>query len=87
MFVGGKLTAQGYTGGGAKAVVDNMSSTGDMGYFDESGRLYIVGREDDMIVSGGKTSIRGRWKTRWRSILTSPTMRWSGFPTTGSVIV
>ncbi|BBU25042.1 AMP-binding protein [Mycobacterium xenopi] len=54
VFVGGKLTAQGYTGGGAKAVVDNMSSTGDMGYFDESGRLYIVGREDDMIVSGGE---------------------------------
>jgi acyl-CoA synthetase (AMP-forming)/AMP-acid ligase II len=54
IFVGGDLTFEGYTGGDSKAVVDSMLSTGDMGYFDESGRLYIVGREDDMIVSGGE---------------------------------
>ncbi len=53
IFVGGELGA-GYTGGGAKAVVDGFISTGDMGYLDNSGRLYIVGREDDMIVSGGE---------------------------------
>ncbi|WP_157011689.1 AMP-binding enzyme, partial [Mycobacterium celatum] len=45
---------EGYTGGAAKSVVDNMTDTGDMGYFDESGRLFIVGRADDMIVSGGE---------------------------------
>ncbi|MGH3530672.1 MAG: AMP-binding protein [Mycobacterium sp.] len=54
VFVGGELTFEGYTGGATKAVVDNMTSTGDMGYFDGSGRLFIVGREDDMIVSGGE---------------------------------
>lgn len=54
IFVGGELGADGYTGGGGKAVIDGMTSTGDMGYFDNSGRLYIVGREDDMIVSGGE---------------------------------
>jgi acyl-CoA synthetase (AMP-forming)/AMP-acid ligase II len=53
IFVGGELGA-GYIGGDAKAVIDGFTSTGDMGYLDNSGRLYIVGREDDMIVSGGE---------------------------------
>jgi acyl-CoA synthetase (AMP-forming)/AMP-acid ligase II len=54
VFVGGGLASDGYTGGGGKTVIDRMTSTGDMGYLDEAGRLYIVGREDDMIVSGGE---------------------------------
>ena len=54
IFIGGELTTDGDTGGDAKVVIDQMTSTGDMGYLDNMGRLYIVGREDDMIVSGGE---------------------------------
>ena len=54
VYVGGDLTFEGYTGGESKNVVADMMSTGDMGHFDDAGRLYIVGRADDMIVSGGE---------------------------------
>ncbi|OBK70967.1 AMP-binding protein [Mycobacterium sp. 1274761.0] len=54
LFVGGDLTFDAYTGGEKRDVVDNMMDTGDTGYVDTEGRLFIVGRADDMIVSGGE---------------------------------
>ena len=45
---------EGYTGGGGKQVIDGMMSTGDVGHFDAAGRLFIDGRDDDMILSGGE---------------------------------
>ncbi len=54
IFVGTTSPFEGYTGGGGKDVVDGRMSTGDVGHFDEKGRLYIDGRDDEMIVSGGE---------------------------------
>ncbi len=58
VFVGGDLTFEGYTGAENKDVVDDMMDTGDMGYLDRVGRLFIVGRGDDMIVSRGENVYR-----------------------------
>jgi fatty-acyl-CoA synthase len=59
VFVGSDLAFGGYTGGGQKDVIDELVSTGDLGHFDENGLLFIDGREDDMIVSGGENVFPG----------------------------
>jgi fatty-acyl-CoA synthase len=45
---------EGYTGGGSKDVIGNLMATGDVGRFDDGGRLFVEGRDDEMIVSGGE---------------------------------
>lgn len=54
IFVGGFTAFDGYTDGGSKEVIDGLMSSGDVGHFDEQGRLFIDGRDDEMIVSGGE---------------------------------
>jgi len=54
IFVGSEMLFEGYTGGGDKARVGALMATGDMGHFDAEGRLFVDGRDDDMIVSGGE---------------------------------
>ncbi len=54
IFVGSELAFEGYTGGGGKATVQGLMSSGDVGHFDAEGRLFIDGRDDEMIVSGGE---------------------------------
>ena len=54
IFVGSGLKFEGYTGGGSKDEIDGLLSSGDVGHFDENGLLFIDGRDDDMIVSGGE---------------------------------
>jgi fatty-acyl-CoA synthase len=54
IFVGTTSPFEGYTGGGGKEIIDGMLSTGDVGHFDTAGRLFIDGRDDEMIVSGGE---------------------------------
>ena len=45
---------EGYTSGDNKDFEDNFMVSGDLGRVDEAGRLYVVGRDDEMIVSGGE---------------------------------
>jgi acyl-CoA synthetase (AMP-forming)/AMP-acid ligase II len=54
IFVGNSLLFEGYTGGGHKEMVDGLMSSGDVGRFGDDGRLYVEGRDDEMIVSGGE---------------------------------
>jgi fatty-acyl-CoA synthase len=60
IFVGNSLLFEGYTGGGpgagveSKEVVDGLMASGDVGRVDDGGRLYVEGRDDEMIVSGGE---------------------------------
>ncbi len=59
IFVGNGFQFDGYTGGGNKEVIDGLMSTGDVGHFDSDGRLFVDGRDDDMIVSGGENLFPG----------------------------
>lgn len=54
IFVGSSAQFDGYTGGGGKEVIDGLMSTGDVGFLDSTGLLFVTGRADDMIVSGAE---------------------------------
>jgi fatty-acyl-CoA synthase len=54
IHVGNDMPFGGYTDGNTKEFADGLMSTGDIGHFDEDGRLFVSGRDDDMIVSGGE---------------------------------
>ncbi|WP_228538553.1 acyl-CoA synthetase [Nocardia sp. XZ_19_385] len=59
IFVGNTYQFEGYTGGGDKDRIGKLMSTGDVGHFDRAGRLFVDGRDDDMIVSGGENVFPG----------------------------
>ena len=54
ILVGGGLANDRYTDGTRLPQRDGLSETGDVGYLDDLGRLFVLGREDDMIISGGE---------------------------------
>src|ERR1700729_2820760 len=54
IFVGNLSQFEGYTGGANKDIVEGLMASGGVGHFDSEGRLYIDGRDDEMIVSGGE---------------------------------
>ncbi len=55
IVVASSMHFDGYTaGGGTKARVGDHMEIGDQGVFDDDGRLSVVGRADDMIITGGE---------------------------------
>lgn len=54
IYVRNDTQFDGYTSGATKDFHAGFMSSGDVGYLDENGRLFVVGRDDEMIVSGGE---------------------------------
>ena len=59
IFVANSAQFEGYTGGETKEQIKGLMSSGDVGHFDDKGRLFIDGRDDEMIVSGGENVFPG----------------------------
>jgi acyl-CoA synthetase (AMP-forming)/AMP-acid ligase II len=54
IFVGNEMAMEAYTAGDSKQLLGGLMSSGDVGHFDSDGRLFVDGRDDEMIVSGGE---------------------------------
>lgn len=54
IYVRSSTLFEGYTSGNTKDFQEGFMASGDMGYLDGNGRLFVVGRDDEMIVSGGE---------------------------------
>jgi acyl-CoA synthetase (AMP-forming)/AMP-acid ligase II len=54
IYVRNEMQFEGYTGGGGKDMIDGLMSSGDVGHIDANGRLFVDGRDDEMIISGGE---------------------------------
>ena len=54
-------------------------SSGDIGHFNENGLLFVDGRDDDMIVSGGENVFPQEVENLLESGTKSPTPRWSAW--------
>ncbi|MFA1538771.1 AMP-binding protein [Actinomadura monticuli] len=54
IFAANELLFEGYTGGEPMEVRDGLLATGDLGHIDHRGLLFVEGRSDGMVVSGGE---------------------------------
>jgi O-succinylbenzoic acid--CoA ligase len=72
IVVAGPTVTPGYLDSDASAFGPRGLRTGDLGYRDEAGRLYVVGRVDDVIVTGGENVRAGEVETTLRK---HPTVR------------
>jgi acyl-CoA synthetase (AMP-forming)/AMP-acid ligase II len=54
IFVGSDMLFDGYTNGDRREVLEGLMTTGDIGHLSADGLLFVDGREDDMVISGGE---------------------------------
>jgi acyl-CoA synthetase (AMP-forming)/AMP-acid ligase II len=59
IFVGNDMVFEGYTNAADRESYDGLISTGDLGHVDDAGLLFVDGREDDMVISGGENIYPG----------------------------
>jgi acyl-CoA synthetase (AMP-forming)/AMP-acid ligase II len=54
IFVGNDMLFEGYTNGTGREYHGDLIATGDVGHLSADGLLFVDGREDDMVISGGE---------------------------------
>ncbi|XRQ13554.1 AMP-binding protein [Actinomadura welshii] len=57
IFAANELLFEGYTGGEPTEVRDGLLATGDLGHIDDRGLLFVDGRSDGLVVSGGENVV------------------------------
>ncbi|WP_232835891.1 AMP-binding protein [Actinocorallia populi] len=57
IFAANENAFEGYTSGDPTEVWEGLMSTGDLGHLDSRGLLYVDGRQDGMVVSGGENVV------------------------------